>query len=81
MCHPSDDMRVGTVCKFGCYTGHELIGYDRIRCFESEQWSSSKPYCKSKNPDINFIRLYGIYSKNDDVAIDQSYRDHILHVL
>lgn len=47
ICHPSDDMIYGAVCKFGCYAGHELKGVSEITCNQNEEWSNSFPQCQS----------------------------------
>lgn len=55
MCHPSDEMIYGTVCKFGCYDGHDLKGgIPKITCTKSGKWSGAIPRCQSKR------RIYSI---------------------
>lgn len=47
ICHPSDDMIYGAVCRFGCYAGHELIGgISEITCTQEGKWSNSFPRCQ-----------------------------------
>ncbi|XP_078337815.1 uncharacterized protein LOC111100868 [Crassostrea virginica] len=47
MCHPSDEMIYGTVCKFGCYDGHDLKGgIPKITCTKSGKWSGAIPRCQ-----------------------------------
>lgn len=48
ICHPSDDMIYGTVCRFGCYAGHKLTGgRSEITCTQTGKWSNPFPKCKS----------------------------------
>lgn len=48
ICHPSDDMIYGAVCRFGCYAGHELTGgTSEITCTQSGKWSNTFPLCQS----------------------------------
>ena len=53
MCHLSSDMRLGTVCHYGCYQGHTLKGAPSvIKCVDADgsqaQWSSDvEPFCES----------------------------------
>lgn len=47
ICHPSDDMIYGAVCRFGCYAGHELTGgTSEITCTQSGKWSNTFPRCQ-----------------------------------
>ncbi|XP_053381241.1 uncharacterized protein LOC128546131 isoform X1 [Mercenaria mercenaria] len=47
ICNVSHDMRLGSICRFGCYGGHELVGANRTECLESEQWdTATQPYCQ-----------------------------------
>lgn len=48
ICHPSDDMVYGAVCRFGCYAGHKLTGgTSEITCTQEGKWSNSFPKCQS----------------------------------
>ncbi|XP_062573264.1 uncharacterized protein LOC134235178, partial [Saccostrea cucullata] len=47
ICHPSEDMIYGAVCRFGCYAGHELSGGNKeIACTKSGTWSGMIPHCQ-----------------------------------
>ncbi|KAJ8304922.1 hypothetical protein KUTeg_018505 [Tegillarca granosa] len=50
VCHPSDDMLLGTICRFGCYHGHDLVGPHAMKCIRSVDdgiWNVAKqPYCQ-----------------------------------
>lgn len=54
VCHLNSDMRLGTVCRYGCYQGHTLKGAPSvIKCLDAGGshaiWSSdAEPYCESK---------------------------------
>ena len=49
ICHPSDDMRRGGRCRFGCYDGHRLRGDSSVTCQDSGQWTNEEqPFCESK---------------------------------
>ena len=56
-CHPSSDMVLGTVCRYGCYQGHTLKGApSTIECTDTGEWSNrDEPYCESK--EILFVCL------------------------
>jgi hypothetical protein len=49
LCNVGYDMRYGTLCEFGCYTGHELFGPDTRECLNTGEWdNSSPPFCQSE---------------------------------
>ncbi|XP_033728072.1 uncharacterized protein LOC117317375 [Pecten maximus] len=48
MCHPSSDMVKGTVCRFGCYNGHRLVGDRSTRCTEYGTWTNNIPKCERR---------------------------------
>ncbi|CAG2221268.1 unnamed protein product [Mytilus edulis] len=55
ICHPSSDMVKGTVCRYGCYQGHDLKGPSRSECTETGDWSIvQEPYCESAITIQNF---------------------------
>lgn len=49
-CQRSGDMVKGTVCKYGCYQGHDLKGPSQSECTETGSWSiAQEPTCESAN--------------------------------
>lgn len=53
ICHVSNDMRLGTVCRFGCYAGHTLEGPSETKCLESQQWDNpTQPYCRKLQCEV-----------------------------
>lgn len=60
ICHPSDDMIYGAVCRFGCYAGHELTGgTSEITCTQSGKWSNTFPRCQSNT-------LFSFYTERNN---------------
>ncbi|OWF48144.1 Sushi repeat-containing protein SRPX2 [Mizuhopecten yessoensis] len=45
ICHTSFDMRKGTVCQFGCYDGHTLVGSSSTMCTQHGTWTTGLPKC------------------------------------
>lgn len=59
VCNPSSDMVKGTVCKYGCYQGHDLKGPSQSECTESGGWSTAQePYCESAKFIQKFYIIY-----------------------
>ncbi|KAL3870955.1 hypothetical protein ACJMK2_038980 [Sinanodonta woodiana] len=46
LCHPQNPFVLGSICKFGCYDGFELVGPREITCLRTRSWSSTQPTCK-----------------------------------
>lgn len=82
MCHPSDDMIYGAVCRFGCYAGHELTGgVSEITCTKEGKWSNSFPRCQSntyfiyadnnehKNCNLKFVKLNSFCRSNMSTSL------------
>lgn len=68
ICHPSDDMIYGAVCRFGCYAGHELIGgISEITCTQEGKWSNSFPRCQSNT--LYYIQI----TTSINIAIQYSF--------
>ncbi|KAL4218701.1 hypothetical protein ACF0H5_021289 [Mactra antiquata] len=46
--HNSSHVRRGSVCDFGCYGGHKLVGPNKAKCLDSQNWDigTTQPYCK-----------------------------------
>ncbi|XP_052271661.1 uncharacterized protein LOC127872369 [Dreissena polymorpha] len=48
-CDMTDQMLVGTVCKFGCHPGYILQGSDTAQCLSHDRWSvPSQPVCNPR---------------------------------
>jgi hypothetical protein len=59
ICHVSSQMRRGSVCRFGCYGGHELVGQSKTTCLDSEQWdTATQPSCQSKYTNLLLLPWY-----------------------
>ncbi|XP_045201110.2 sushi, von Willebrand factor type A, EGF and pentraxin domain-containing protein 1-like [Mercenaria mercenaria] len=63
LCNVGYEMRFGTVCEFGCYTGHVLIGAKMRECQMSGEWdTATAPYCQK-------IQCPALYPVGDQIGV------------
>ncbi|XP_060607326.1 uncharacterized protein LOC132759553 [Ruditapes philippinarum] len=73
ICHVSYQMRRGSVCRFGCYGGHELVGPSKTTCLDSEQWdTATQPFCQKLQCDELFPST-GQYGVVDISCTDNNF--------
>ncbi|KAL4218702.1 positive regulation of smoothened signaling pathway [Mactra antiquata] len=71
--HNTSHVRRGSVCDFGCYGGHELVGANKAKCLDSQNWDiSTQPYCQRLQcPSL--VPTYDQFSLVDIVCTDGDY--------